>query len=333
MARDFRIASFLAVASFVGGVHAESPDRDKAQVIPTVYEAGHFFAVPETADGQRLRLLVDTGGGGGGGMYWISKAAAQRLHLTIRECALGDEKALVAPLPRFKAGRGLPLMDRGPCGASLMVVTGAPDTDDGQLGAGYLSQSIWTFDYPAQRLMLEGKAWRPEATAHKVPLGFPHDKDRHRASGFPRVSIRVDGQSLDMLLDTGASSYPTAAAVKTSGTPTVRGEGVTSYITTTVFERWHVAHPEWRVVEHADDKVAAKPLGRIIEVPEVEIAGWKVGPVWFTEQPDRAFHVFMAQFMDKPTEGAAGGNIFQHFAMTLDYAHESAYFRCVQGCR
>jgi len=165
-----------------------------------------------------------------------------------------------------------------------------------------------------------------------VPLGFRHDDDGHRA-GFPRVSIRVDGQSLDLLLDTGASSYPTAAAVKVSGTPTVRGEGVTSYITSSVFERWHAAHPDWRIVEHADDKVAAKPLGRIIEVPEVEIAGWTVGPVWFTEQPDRAFHVFMAQFMDKPTEGAAGGNLFQHFVMTLDYAHQSAYFRCVRSCR
>ncbi len=333
MARDFRIASFLAAASFVCGVHAESSDRDKAQVIPTVYEAGHFFAVPETADGQRLRLLVDTGGGGGGGMYWISQAAAQRLQLTTRTCAVGDEKALVAPLPRFKAGRGLPLLGSGPCGAALMVVAGAPDTDDGQWGAGYLPQGTWTFDYPAQRLTLQGKGWQPAPAAHKVALGFPHDEDGHRASGFPRLSIRVDGQPLDMLLDTGASSYPTASSVKVSGTPTVHGEGVTSYITTTIFERWHAAHPEWRVVEHADDKVAAKPLERIIEVPKVEIAGWTVGPVWFTEQPDRAFHVFMAQFMDRPTEGAAGGNIFQHFAMTLDYARESAYFRCVRGCR
>ncbi|HEX7326403.1 MAG TPA: hypothetical protein VF292_13795 [Rhodanobacteraceae bacterium] len=31
-----------------------------ARVLPTVYEAGHFFAVPETTSGQRIKLLVDT---------------------------------------------------------------------------------------------------------------------------------------------------------------------------------------------------------------------------------------------------------------------------------
>ncbi|WP_147293195.1 hypothetical protein [Dyella monticola] len=71
-----------------------------------------------------------------------------------------------------------------------------------------------------------------------------------------RITIRVDGQPLDMLLDTGASSFPTPAAARISGTPTVEGEGVTSYITTGTLERWHKAHRDWRVVEDADVEVA-----------------------------------------------------------------------------
>src|SRR5215469_7693771 len=86
-----------------GAMHAET-----AQVVPTVYEAGHFFATPETRDGQRLRLLVDTGGGGGRGMYWISKAAAQRLHLKNVACMADGQQLPVAQLPDFQAGRGLP---------------------------------------------------------------------------------------------------------------------------------------------------------------------------------------------------------------------------------
>lgn len=217
--------------------------------------------------------------------------------------------------------------------AALLVFPQAGSNDDGQLGAGYLAGRTWTFDYPAHRLTFEGDAWQPDARAHRTPLGFPHDTDGTPSSGFARITIHVDGQPLDMLLDTGASSYPTPAAARISGTPTVQGEGVTSYITTGMLERWHKAHPAWRVVEDADEKVAARPFKRIIEVPEVEIAGWSVGPVWFTEQPDKAFHAYMAQWMDKPTEGAVGGNVFRHFVMTIDYPHEAAYFRCVSGCR
>jgi hypothetical protein len=40
-----------------------------AQTIPTHYEAGHFYATPQTVDGSSLRLLVETGGGGAAGMY------------------------------------------------------------------------------------------------------------------------------------------------------------------------------------------------------------------------------------------------------------------------
>ncbi len=34
------------------------------QTVPTQYEAGHFFATPQTRAGPSLRLLVDIGGGG-----------------------------------------------------------------------------------------------------------------------------------------------------------------------------------------------------------------------------------------------------------------------------
>lgn len=322
-------AHLLAAAALV---HPAAARPNAAQVLPTTFEAGHVFALPETVDGQRLKLLVDTGGGGSGGMYWIGKAAARRLHLKTAACAVDGERAPVYQLPNYKAGRGLPPPGDGPCGKVLLVFPRAGNTYDGQLGAGYFPGRVWTFDYPAQRVSLEGSGWRPGSAMHQTPLGFPHDAKGKQASGFARITIRVDDRPLDMLLDTGASSYPTPAAAHISGTPTVHGEGVTSYITTGMLERWHKVHPAWRVVQNADTKAAAKPLKRIIEVPKVEIAGWLVGPVWFTEQPDRAYHEYMAQWMDKPTEGTVGGNVLRHFAMTLDYSRETAWFRCEQDC-
>jgi hypothetical protein len=299
------------------------------QVLPTRYEAGHFYAVPQTADGQRLRLLVDTGGGGGDGMPVLGAAAAARLHLETRTCSVDGRALTVARMPRYKPGLGLPPPRPGTCGSVALVI---PDTlgSDGQLGAGYLPGRVWTFDYPAHRLTLEGSGWHPAPAAHATPLGFPRDAQGNPQTGMARITIRVDGQPLDLLLDTGATAHPTVAGRQASGTPTVDGIGVTSYITTGMLERWHKAHPDWPVVANGDDLMRT-PM-RLIEVPAVEVAGWKVGPVWFTERPDRNFHVFMASMMDASVDGALGGNVFAHFAMTIDYPQARAYFRCVTGC-
>jgi hypothetical protein len=326
------VTGFLAVAALAAGPGTAA--RAPAQVLPATYEAGHIYATPETVDGQRLRLLVDTGGGGAAGMYWISAAAVKRLGLKTSTCLLDKQPVPVASLPDYRPGRGLPPPAAGPCGNVLMVAPKAPGGADGQLGGSYLSAGrAWTFDYPAERLVAEGPAWRPGALARATPLGFQRDDDGQLTDGFARITLRVDGQPLDMLLDTGATAHPSAAGEKASGTPTVNGFGVASYVTTSVLNRWHKAHPDWRVVDKGDDLAGAKYAARLIEVPKVEIAGWSVGPVWFTERPDTAFHDFMSSLMDKRVEGAVGGNVFRHFVMTVDYPRATAYFLCATGCK
>jgi hypothetical protein len=117
-----------------------------------------------------------------------------------------------------------------------------------------------------------------------------------------------------------------------SGLPTVDGSGVTSYILASVLDRWQRAHPDWRVVEKGDDLFGPQHPVRLIEVPRLEIVGWSVGPVWFTERGDQDFHALMDPMMDKPPQGAIGGNVFEHFRMTLDYPRRTAYFGCASGC-
>jgi hypothetical protein len=299
------------------------------QVLPTIYEAGHFYAVPETTSGQSLKLLVDTGGGGRGHLYWISAAAAQRLSLKTSTCQAHGAAISVAAAPSFMPGRGLPSAS-DPCRGILVLQQGMPGVD-GMLGSPYLDGRIWTFDYPAQRLVLEAASWHPDPASRTAPLAFQKNAAGEAVLAFPRIVIKVDGQPLDMLLDTGATAHPTEAGSKAAGTPTVDGIGVTSYITSGQLERWHRAHPDWRVVDRGDD-LLPKLQARLIEVPRLEIAGWTVGPAWFTERPDASFHDTMASLMDRAPEGAVGGNVLQHFAMTLDYPKATAYFRCGDGC-
>lgn len=305
------------------------------QVLPTVYEAGHFYAVPETSTGQQLTLFVDTGGPGAGGMYWINSATTKRLHLKTRPCGPHATGA-VADIPTWRAGHGLPPPLPGPCGTAIMVhQRGAQFSSlaaDGGLGAGYFPGRTWIFDYPAHRLSLEGAAWHPSAGAHATALGFPRDAQGHETSGFPRIVIHVDGQPINMLLDTGATAHPTPAGEAASHTPTVNGYGVTSYIVKSTFDRWRREHPDWRVVQNGDDLGGPGHTEPIIEVPKVEIAGWSVGPVWFTERADKKFTQMMSSMMDRTVYGSAGANLFRHFVMTIDYPAAKAYFRCVRGC-
>lgn len=325
------LAATLASAS-AGTVSAT------ARVLPAVYEAGHFYVAPELVDGQKLKLVVDTGGGGGFGMYWITAEAAKRLHLKIHTCKLGNDPITVADLPEYKPGQDLPAPASSPCG-NVGMVQDVPEGygwnahDEGQFSGSYLySQGIWTFDYPGEHLTLQGHSWQPDSTAHATHLGFQRDDHGHATHGYARLTIRVDGQALEMLLDTGATAHPTAEGEKASSTPTVKGLGVTSYIVASVFERWHKAHPDWHVVINGDAASPKHPMP-LIEVPRMDVAGWSVGPVWFTERPDPAFHDMMSSMMDKQVEGAVGGNVFEHFVLTIDYPRETAWFRCVIGCK
>lgn len=326
------IPSFLALAGSALTADPSWAGANTAIVVPTVYEAGHFYATPEAVNGKMLKLLVDTGGGGAFGMYWITSVAAKRLGLGTSSCKVGKDSITVAEVPDFKIGRGLPSPLESPCGTTLMVHSEAYQGGDGQLGAGYLPGRVWTFDYPGHRLVVQGPQFQPAASAHAAKLGFPLNAKGEPASGFARITIQVDGEPIQMLLDTGATAHPTVAGERASATPTVHGYGVTSYIDNRIFTRWHKTHPDWHIVKNGDDLFGTTRATDLIEVPNVEVAGWSMGPVWFTERPDHAFRNFMSSMMDETVDGALGGNVFQHFVMTIDYPQSTAYFNCSNGC-
>ncbi|MEO8809149.1 MAG: hypothetical protein ABI386_02740 [Rhodanobacter sp.] len=327
---------FLLTSVWAVMAASAEPGALSRQLVPSSYEAGHFYAVGTTIGGKTLRVLVDSGGAGGSGWYVIDPAAVSRLGLKTSECARGSEKFDVVTTIPFAAGKGWPRSADTPCGSTALIVPGIGKVSgaDGINGAGYMPGHVWTFDYPARKLWLEPADWKPRAGMRRATLGFQRNNAGGWATGFARLRVRVAGRPVDLLLDTGATGKPTPAGEAASHAPIVKGLGVTSYITTSALEQWHRQHPDWTVVKAGDDLFGEHMATRMIEVPMLEIAGWSVGPVWFTERADVNFgDGGLSRYTDSPVVGAAGANIFRHFVMTLDYPRDAAWFACADECR
>ncbi len=303
---------FAVVLATVSAAFAQQPG---SVLIPTKYVDGTFYAEPVTEHGDRLSFYTDTGGG-----LWIKKNAVDKDKLPT---AAEGERTVLKPWPKFKQGQAIP----EPLGG---LVTVMPEGEklpgwardwDGMLGQQWFSGRIWTFDYPKQQLWLRDEKSIPRIDGtHTVSLGFQADASGKHSTDFPRITVRIDGENLDLLFDTGAQTFlaaPARDALKLGSE-----QRAASFITKSTSDKWHKNHPQWRYIEKAEEETSAD----MIQVPQVEVGGYTVGLVWFTVRPDKAFHEYMAQWMDKPVEGALGGSALHYFRVTVDYVNAKAYF-------
>lgn len=294
-------------------------------VLPADFRENRIYVRPVTPRGDTLVFYTDTGGG----INMLYDSTAERLGVTVRRVAGPRDSVTVADWPSMADGAAIPLPAvEGPFGPGLWVrpFEGEMAMLHDHPGAGFLGRHwfadrVWTFDYPAGRLV-----WRaagglpPHQPGQRVALGFQSDSTGRRTTHFPRIRIAVDGDSLDLLFDTGATMVLTdsALAVLGDGRPARRAS---SFISAAVFDRWRKAHPDWRVIERATSFAAD-----LIEVPVVEIAGRRVGPVWFEKRKTGVFEEWMSGMMDRSIVGALGGNALGHFRVTVDYPNAVAVF-------
>lgn len=288
--------------------------------LPTRYEAGRFFLVPVTTAGDTLVFYPDTGGGAN--MLWAS--TVERLSLPTERIATGDDSVQVTPFPEFTPSRSIPRAPMWPPMGERLLVLPEPEgrDDDGFLGRLWFADRVWVLDYPGRRMGLLQGPISDATPGARAPLGFQTDSLGARTTHFPRLRVEIDGDSLDLLFDTGATIHLTDAgrAALGPGAPAAIGG---SFITESVFRRWRERHPEWRVVE-GGDRTLDMPM---IEVPRVSIAGLEVGPVWVSARPDQNFHSYMSQWMDRRVEGALGGSALQYLRVLVDYPRAIAVFQ------
>jgi hypothetical protein len=283
--------------------------------VPAEFRHDQVWVTPRL-QGERLRFFTDTGGG----FNAIADRVAERAGMP-RETL--DDGELVA-WPRFDEGAGIPPAPRHFMDGRLAVAPAAQlFGGDGFLGGRWFADGVWEFDYPRGTLhRLAGFVGDP-AHPHRAPLGFQTNDAGARTMHFPSIAVSIDGETLPMLYDSGATATLTASAAPAFGVAPGTHIG-TSFIETSVLERWVQAHPDWKLIEAADQM--GKQPWRMIEVPQLTVAGHTVGPVWFAERPDGAFQSYMAKMMDRPTRGALGGSALKYFRVVLDYPGAAAYF-------
>ena len=285
-------------------------------VLPTRLVADRWFLETTLANGAPIRLFLDSAGGA-----YLDRSAVMRLKLPIIATKDDDGEPMEGvTFPKF-ADPQIPVPEVDP----YPVTAEEDDLDDGDgmLGGTWFAGKTFAFDYANGRMTLRAPGDLPNVAAqHRIPMGLARDNNGKPISPYGRIQMVVDGETIDMLFDTGATTALTPAAVTALGGR--NRQRATSFITQNVFDRWHKRHPEWRMIEKADAiKGSDLPM---IEVPKIAIAGYEVGPVWFTWRPDSAFHEFMAQWMDKPSEGALGGSALHFFRVTVDWITGAATF-------
>jgi hypothetical protein len=292
------------------------------QVIPVRYDEHRYIVAPVTEAGDTLYLYTDTGAD----LNVLFPAAVERLGLVRDSLVRGNHTLRFTTLPPFRPDASIPFRSSHPemPGAILVVdsVSFAAGSD-GLLGREWFAGRVWTFDYPRHQLLLRPAGnLPPHSTKHRVALGFQTDSAGRPTVNFPRIRVLIDGDSLDLLFDTGAMTTLTdsAHAALADRRPARRAA---SFVVQSVFDRWRQRHPQWQVIEGADQ--LGEATFPMIKVPAVEVGGFGIGAVWFTARPDHNF-VRFSQWMDLPIMGALGGSALQYLQVTIDYPGSIAIF-------
>ena len=292
-----------------------------SQVVPAEFLRDRIFVVGSAANGERVRFFTDTGGG------WnaISAVTETRLKLPRQgDVEIDQGRApLVDASTLFDHSKiPAPVRDE-PWLRGMLVVAPADQFSegDGTLGSRWFAGRIWEIDYGRREVRVLPK--RPPLPGFRdVPMGFAVDENGGRALNFPRITINVDGQAIDVLLDTGASAKLTSGAAAVFGYEAGTSVG-TSFVIRSIFDKWKAAHPQWRTIPNAD----ARGGFAMIEVPKLEVGGIETGPVWFTMRPDPNFLEFMSQMTDQTVSGAIGGSALKYLHLVLDYPGAKMYLK------
>lgn len=301
---------------------------EKPIILPADFVDNRIIVRPKTKSSVTLNFLTDTGGG-----LLITPEGVKKANLHVYKEIIDDEEKQIVEWPEFLKDQWIPpLLIQGTKGKLNILDTSQgegrfvqhlfQDDVNGLLGQAWFANRKWTFDYLTKRMSYHGGLDLVKLNEHEyVELGFQKNQQGIRTNNFPRIQAAIDGEVIDFLFDTGATLQLSEEGFYELNDNGSRIRG-TSFISEDRFNKWRNRHPEWRIIETAEQDTGFP----IIEVPEISVAGYQVGPVWFTFRYNSSFHQYMSQWMDKKIEGALGGSALQYFKITVDYPRGLALF-------
>ena len=312
-------------------------DASQQIQLPVLFADGRFYLKLKTADGDTALAFGDSGGG----ISMALQPGIERLGLQgMKKTALLKGVMPIGYLPFYDVVKDkripppMPVrgkMLRNPIQAIPVPYLIIPPEDDELklfsktmagdffLGQGFFMGHAWTMDYLHHELWVNTPLPATEAGKPGVQhLAFKKNNEGASIFGHGRMYIEVDGEVIEVLFDTGASIVLSEEGKKELNTtkPTLAG----SFIATTIFDKWHRKHPDWKYFPKAD------LAGDVIEVPKITIGGHEVGPVLFARRQNEAWSVNMIGTMDKVVLGAIGGSALQYLKVTVDYNSELIRF-------
>ncbi|MBD2864854.1 hypothetical protein [Paenibacillus oceani] len=160
-----------------------------------------------TRDGVPLQLLTDTGGG----LVLTEKAIRKAGLVPDATEVVGNKTFPAVGLPFGEEDEAVPPLLVGGCPGKFLVMSeprGVLEGLDGLIGQAWFADRVWVFDYIRKQFIYDPDVMAGEAmkdSPHTVPLGFLHNDQGSRMNSFPRIQVKIDGEMVDLLFDTGAS--------------------------------------------------------------------------------------------------------------------------------
>lgn len=298
--------------------------------LPATLIDGRFFLKIPTTNKDTILGFCDTGGG----YTAIYDRTLKKLKLEdkISEVEINGEKIrfilakelysnLYIPYPQianyYKVAIQSPFLEV-PDTSEQMDLFSKYVPHDAFLGQFFFINSSWTFDYITGKLFINTPLSANSIEENTQHIGFKKDRQGNKRFGHPSMKIVIDGETIDVLFDTGATLLLGENSKAEFHDKKAAGG---SFIAKSIFDNWHKQHPEWRMIEKGEATGAD-----MIEIPQVKVGSLTAGPVWFAKRPDEAWSKGMIGSMDKVVKGAIGGSFLQYFKVTIDYNSELVKF-------